>query len=189
MILGAPSLPKSTPRRASAESDQASSSSAVLQRTRFAVDPRKHPRMADSPPPPSARPAPGARSLRQAPVPVAVPGRNSPTPAVPGRSPVSVHRIVEAAVRLHPEKCTCIRMALGDLTIELSLRGGVLEGVVEAPSRAARDAVAAQLDQFRAALERKGIAVGELRVVVSGESSELVSVPCSARVHLIDLWA
>jgi flagellar hook-length control protein FliK len=186
MILGAPSLPKLTPtRRDSADADPAPSTAAV-RRTSTPFDLRKQSR-ADFPSSPPASPAPKSPTRRSSGI-IPVAGRPSGSPPAAGRPVVPFHRVIDAALRLHPATCTCLRLSLGELTIELKLRGGVLQGTVETPNQASRDAVAAQLDQYRSALDRQGISVGELRVVVSG-SLEEVEGPVSLRRSLLDLWA
>jgi flagellar hook-length control protein FliK len=113
---------------------------------------------------------------------------------VPGRPPVAVQRIVEAAVQLRPEKVTRLHIALhpeslGELLIELVLRGGVLHGVVQTVSESEKNLVAAHLGRLRTSLEGKGIAVGELRVTVAGDSAEEPEGPRSLRRGRVDLLA
>ena len=100
-------------------------------------------------------------------------------------------RILDAAVTLRAEKVTRLCLDLHpELRINLFFRGGAVHGLVHA-SGGARDQVAAHLDHLRTMLERKGIKVGELRLVVDTEapSSELVSLAVSSRVHLVDFLA
>lgn len=100
------------------------------------------------------------------------------------------HRVLESVPLLRPEKITRLHVDLAaDLRIELSFRAGAVHGVVHAASEAARDRIESHLDQLRTTLEGKGIPVGDLRVVVSSSSSELVSLPVPSRVHLVDLLA
>jgi flagellar hook-length control protein FliK len=136
-----------------------------------------------------------ARPSRHAPGPVAVAGKPSTSSTLPGRPAVAVPRIVEAAVLLRPGKSTRLCVALhpehlGELVIELSLRGGLLQGVVLAESEAAREAISAHLDQLRSDLERKGIRVGDFQVLVAvAEPPESLDRILSLRPHVLDLLA
>ena len=186
-ILGAPSLPKLTPtRRDSADADPAPSPAAI-RRSSTSIDLRKQPRT-ESAPFPTAGPASRSTPTRRSSGLVPVAGRSPAPQAAAGRPVPAFRHVIDAALRLHPATCTCLRLALGELTIELKLRGGILQGTVEAPDQASRDAVAAQLDQYRSSLERQGISVGELRVVVVG-SEEALPGPLSPGFHRLDLLA
>lgn len=187
MILGAPSLPKPTPtRRDSADGDPAPST-APVRRTSIPVDLRK-PSRAESPPSPPTTSTPKSPTRRSSAI-IPVAGKPTASPPAAGRPAVPFHRVIDAALRLHPATCTCLRLALGELTIELKLRGGALQGTVEVPDKASGDAVAAQLDQYRSRLERQGITVGELQVVVVGASEEDLPGPFSRGFHRLDVLA
>lgn len=186
-VLGAPSLPKFTTRPSSSPSDEAVPS-APPRRTPASSEHSRPARLADPERPPE-RSSPVARSPRRNSNPVPVAGRPSAAPAA-SRPTIPVHRIVDAAVALRAEKVTRLRLDLHpELRIELFVRGGAVHGLVHA-SGDARD-LASHLDHLRTTLEGKGIKVGDLRIVLEPEASpsELVSLPVSARVRLVDLWA
>jgi len=190
MILGAPSLPKATPLRASADV-HAEPPAPIGRPPRVDEDLRKSPRTAAAGPSVRARGAETARPSRLAPGPVAVAGKPSTLPARPA---FAVPRIGEAAVLLRPRKTTRLCVALhpdrlGEVVIELSLRGGMLRGVVLAESEAARDVISAHLDRLRSDLERKGIRVGELAVIVAGHEEPEGDLPSALRCSRLDLLA
>jgi flagellar hook-length control protein FliK len=107
---------------------------------------------------------------------------------------VALHRIIEAAASLRPERIARLHLALhpdplGEIVVELTLRGGVLRGIVQTANEEAKERVVAHFDQLRTSLEGKGIVVGEFRVVVAGELEEEQGGVWSPVPHLIDLWA
>src|SRR6185436_2702170 len=118
--------------------------------------------------------------------------------STPHASPVrtvAVPRIVDAAAHLRPEKVTRLRLALhpeplGELLVELSLRGGAVHGVVQVATEAAKELVSSDLAHLRSDLERRGIRVAALEVVVSG--SVMVAEmerPTALGRRLVDFWA
>jgi len=87
--------------------------------------------------------------------------------------PTLIPRIVEAATLAPALPGNRIRIALspahlGDLLIELSFQGSLLQGRIRTETDAARDLIVSQLDQLRASLEGQGIQVGEFQVNVEG---------------------
>jgi flagellar hook-length control protein FliK len=140
------------------------------------------------------RPQPTVRSARQGKSPLVDLGTAATPRTLPGRPAVAVHRIIESAAILRPERITRLHLTLhpdplGEIVVELSLRGGVLRGIVQTASEEAMKRVAAHLDRLRTSLEEKGIVVGEFRVVVAGEPEEEHGGCWSPDPHLLDLWA
>jgi len=97
----------------------------------------------------------------------------SAAPATPGRA--------AGATRL---RLALEPASLGELVIELLMRGSQLQGRVMTGSEAARDLILAHLDELRDALDRQGIQVGDLQVSVDpsfGEGREAASEPGPGR--------
>ena len=186
--LGAPSLPKFKPPHRSAPADEGAAPPATRQ-SRPALDLRRNPRAPESAPPSAARREPSTRTSRPTDGPIAVAGRSSRPSPVVGRPAAAVPRIVEAAVRLRPETCTRLRLVVEGLQIELFLRGGVVQGVVQTASESEKQLVAAHLDHLRTSLEGKGVEVGELRVTVAGAPSDEVAEVPSLRRYRVNLLA
>lgn len=88
-----------------------------------------------------------------------------------------VERSAAPATANHAPGATRLRLALepaslGELVIELLMRGSQLQGRVMTGNQAARDLILAHLDELRDALARQGIQVGELQVSVDPSFGE-----------------
>ena len=76
-------------------------------------------------------------------------------------------KIVDPAVASRPQSGNVIRLVLGELVIELVLRDSRLYGKVLAETESAKDLIESHLDDLRRGLERKGVEVGRLEVIVA----------------------
>lgn len=191
-IVAAPPLPRIHTVRSSPD-PQPQPEAPVRIRPRESADPTKQ---RPTPPPPE-------RVATREPARAAFKGSSSlassgqPEPKAPARPlpPASaVERIVETAPLVRAEKVVRLRVALspehlGDLLVELAWRGGALHGTVVAQSDAAKDLIAAHLEDLRAGLERRGIPLGEFRVLVAGEEGEEEPRLRSPRRQLLDFLA
>src|SRR5262245_61953459 len=142
-VLGAPSLPKFTPVHDRSSADEKSSASPALAK-RTPVDSPPAPRRAAVAELPASRPTATSGVARRDSSPVPVAEKSATATAVVGRRPAALPRIVEAAVHLRPNQITRLRLSLeperlGELVIDLVLRGGALQGTIRVENEAARD--------------------------------------------------
>jgi hypothetical protein len=134
---------------------------------------------------PSAPPAPRieadpapARGIRLKPAPAgAVLGATAAHPALKpaGLTPDALRRIADAGQVAQARGASRIRLTLrpahlGSLSIDLSLRGSVLRGIIRTETSAARELILRQLDRLRESLESRGIRVGDLQVQVESQA-------------------
>ena len=116
---------------------------------------------------PFARPAEGRGPLR------ALTGADAPPPAA-GRADVElVERVLRASRLVRSRGISRLRLVLdppelGEVRLDLSLRGQVVHGAFQADAPGAVEALGARLHELKDALERRGLRVGELSVVAEG---------------------
>jgi flagellar hook-length control protein FliK len=103
--------------------------------------------------------------------------------------------MVDAAVLLRPEQTGRLRIALhpehlGELLIDLALRGGMLQGRIQTQTEAAKELILAHLDDLRTSLERQGTPVGDFEVTVAASEDPIpLEALRSVRLHLLDVMA
>ena len=119
-------------------------------------------------------------------------GKRLPWGLEPGRiisrkaAATLIERIADVAPLCRARGATRLRLALepaalGELVIDLLIRGPELQGRVSTGSEAARDLILSQLDELRLALAHQGIQVGEFQVSVDpsfGEGQEDTAESC-----------
>jgi hypothetical protein len=100
-------------------------------------------------------------------------------------------RIAEPPIASRLRQGNVIRLALGDLVIELAMRDALLYGKVLVETASAKDLIESHLDDLRRDLERKGVEVARFEVTVAGpESAASEELPLrSVRRLVLDLLA
>ena len=100
-------------------------------------------------------------------------------------------KIVEPPIASRLRQGNVIRLALGDLVIELALRDSLLYGKVLAETASAKDLIESRLDDLRRDLERKGVEVARFEVLVADPEPAASEEPPlrSVRRRLLDVRA
>jgi len=134
---------------------------------------------------PSAPPAPridadptpaGGIRLKPAPPGALLRATSAHPPLKPaGLTSDALRRIGDAGQVAQAQGASRIRLTLrpahlGSLSIDLTLRGSVLRGILRTETSAARELILRQLDRLREALESRGLRVGDLQVQVQSQA-------------------